>query len=492
MKIKPINKFNIMTKRTIIGIAALLLVFIAAVPADAKKKNKAAPETPKYVFYFIGDGMGFNEAYGAQIYNNQTGFGPEKINFLQFPVVVPITTFSANSLVTDSAAAGTALATGSKTNNSHLGVDANNQPVTSVAQWAKDAGFGAGVATSVGINHATPGAFYAHVESRNSYETIAQQLVESPIDFAAGSVFLNEVKTTGHDSEYLEEMVRKGGIAILRGDQLKTISNQTGRVVCLASDSHHGDDLVCPLDRQPGDTELSDFVTAGIDYLYGKYAQKGFFFMVEGGAIDHSGHNDDAAGDFWEVNDMAAAIDIVLAFYEQHPQETLIVVTADHETGGLILGNSSSKVDSKLLAKQKNSENVIADQFRALFTDKTNKDAARIVSWEEVQNFFKETLGLWDVIAVDEATEASLKASYEKMFVKGENEEIVSLYSVNTKIVSDAIDYADRKAGFTFSFGSHSGSPVGLYVKGAGADQFAKCRDNTDVPKTIAKVAKYK
>lgn len=481
-----------MKKRTIIGIAALLLVLIAVVPADARKKKKAEPEAPKYVFYFIGDGMGLNHVYGTEIYNRDTGYGPEKINFLQFPVVVPITTYSANSRVTDSAAAGTALATGHKTNNGSLGMDADKQSVTSVAMWAKEAGFGSGVATSVGINHATPAAFYSHVESRNSYETIAMQLADSPLDFAAGSRFLNEVKKTGHDSEYLEEIVRKGGVAILRGDQLKTISNQTGRVVCLASDSHHGDDLVSALDRQPGDTELSDFVNAGIDYLYGKYAEKGFFFMVEGGAIDHSGHNDDAAGDFWEVNDMASVIDIVLAFYEQHPQETLIVVTADHETGGLILGNNSSRVDGKLLAKQKNTENIIADKFRALFSDPANRDSAKAVSWEDVQNFFKETLGLWDVIKVDANTEASLKASYEKMFVRGENEEVVSLYSVNTKIVSDAIDYADRMAGFTFSFGSHSGSPVGLFVKGVGADQFFNCRDNTDVPKTIAKVAGYK
>lgn len=476
----------------ILTIAVFLLALLFAYPTDAKKKKDTAPDTPKYVFYFIGDGMGLNHVYGTEIYNQQTGFGPEKLNFTQFPVVVPVTTFSANSRVTDSAAAGTALATGHKTNNSHLGVDADNQNVTSVAIWAKEAGFGAGVATSVGINHATPAAFYSHVENRNYYETIAEQLVSSPLDFAAGSKFLNEVKKTGHDSEYLEEMVRKGGIAILRGDQLKNIANQSGRVVCLAADSHHGDDLVYAMDRQPGDTELSDFVKAGIDYLYGKYAKKGFFFMVEGGAIDHSGHNDDAAGDFWEVNDMASAIDIVLAFYEQHPKETLIVVTADHETGGLMLGNSSSSVNAKLLAKQKNSENIIADKFRALYTDPDNKAAAKVISWEEVQNFFKENLGLWDVIKVDAKTEASLKESYDKMFVKGENEEIVSLYSVNTKIVSDAIDYADKMAGFSFAFGSHSGSPVGLFVKGAGAEQFQQCRDNTDIPKTIAKVAKYK
>ena len=92
------------------------------------------------------------------------------------------------------------------------------------------------------------------------------------------------------------------------------------------------------LDRKEGDTALKDFVTTGIDYLYGRYAEEGFFFMIEGGKIDYAGHNDDAASCFQEINDFAAALDVVLAFCDQHPGETLIVVTADHETGGLALG----------------------------------------------------------------------------------------------------------------------------------------------------------
>ena len=122
---------------------------------------------PKYVFYMIGDGMGINQVYGTQIYNVANSAGPAVINFTQFPVKGFVTTHSASSLVTDSAAAGTALSTGTKTYNDAMGVDMDKNPLSNIAEWAKAAGFGTGVATSVGVNHATPAAFYAHAASRS-------------------------------------------------------------------------------------------------------------------------------------------------------------------------------------------------------------------------------------------------------------------------------------------------------------------------------------
>ena len=145
-----------------------ILSVIVTLPADARKKQQAqeAP-TPKYVFFMIGDGMGINEVYGAQNYNQITGDGPSVINFTQFPVRTFVTTFSASSLVTDSAASGTALSTGVKTYNNGLGVDPDHNPVNSICVWAHEKGFGTGVATTVGVNHATPAAFYGHVDNRN-------------------------------------------------------------------------------------------------------------------------------------------------------------------------------------------------------------------------------------------------------------------------------------------------------------------------------------
>ena len=187
--------------------AVCVLSALVIIPAEARKKTaNPEPKAPKYVFYMIGDGMGFNEVYGAQNYNQTTGDGPQYINFTQFPVRTLITTFSASSLVTDSAAAGTALATGVKTYNGAIGLDNDHNPVNSVCYWAHQKGLGTGIATNVGVNHATPASFFGHVDNRNEYDKLATQLIEADfIDFAAGGGFLNEARRTGRDSQDFED-----------------------------------------------------------------------------------------------------------------------------------------------------------------------------------------------------------------------------------------------------------------------------------------------
>jgi len=445
--------------------------------------SSALAGTPKYVFYLIGDGMGINEVIGTQIYNKACNAGPEVVNFTQFPVRGFVTTHSASSLVTDSAAAGTALATGVKTYNDAMGVDMEKSVVSDMSEWIHPKGFGVGVSSCVGVNHATPAAFYAHAESRAEYEKIAMQLIETDnVDFAAGGGFINEARKTGHDSKYLEDKAAEAGITILHGkEQFKNLADIKGRVICFSQDPKVNE-FPYAIDRTEAETGLPDVVVAGIDYLYGHFAEKGFFFMIEGGSIDHGGHDDDAVATFHEINDFAQAVDEVLKFYEKHPDETLIVVTSDHETGGLMLGAGEYKMNPELLAGQKFSESRINRMFRQLSNP----------TWDEVKAFFKENLGLWDLVEVSEAQEAVFKEMYDKAFGKnGAEENVRTLYSNNSKIVSEAVDYVDKQAGYHYGFGSHSGSPVGLYAKGAGAERFMECRDNTDIPKMIREVAGY-
>ena len=265
--------------------AVCVLSALVIIPAEARKKTaNPEPKAPKYVFYMIGDGMGFNEVYGAQNYNQTTGDGPQYINFTQFPVRTLITTFSASSLVTDSAAAGTALATGVKTYNGAIGLDNDHNPVNSVCYWAHQKGFGTGIATNVGVNHATPASFFGHADNRNEYDKLATQLIEADfIDFAAGGGFLNEARRTGRDSQYFEDKAKEAGIAVLHGkDQFRGLASHKGRVLCFNADASRTE-LKYAMDQKAGDTNLADFVRAGIDYLYGHFADKGFIFMVEGG-----------------------------------------------------------------------------------------------------------------------------------------------------------------------------------------------------------------
>jgi alkaline phosphatase len=446
---------------------------------------------PKYVFYFIGDGMGVNQVFGAAEYNEATGYGPAVINFSQFPVRGFVTTVSTSSLVTDSAAAGTALATGVKTYNSAIGLNRDEQPVSNLSEWAKAAGFGTGVATTVGINHATPASFIAHTRVRGNYEDIAIQYMTAPVDFAAGGGFITE-KNSGHSPAYFEDMARNAGIAVLHGpQQFKDIASRSGRVLCLSGKAQNS--LPYAIDRREDDTTLSDFVSAGISYLWAHYADKGFFFMVEGGKIDNGGHANDAAACFQELNDFASAIDLALDFYEQHPEETLILVTADHETGGLMLGSGQYEMHPERLAGQHMSMDALTALFRKTFLPENEADYVT-PSWEQVKAFFREHLGLWDSVEVDEKADEALQEVYHSIFgLEGNrNSSVENLYSSNSKMVTAAVGYLNKAAGFGWSFGSHSGSPVGLYVTGCGAEAFVTVKDNAQIAPTIARLAGYK
>ena len=447
----------------------------------------APKQQVKYVFYFIGDGMGVNEVIGTELYNQANGLEP--VNFVQFPVRNFITTVSANSLVTDSSAAGTALATGVKIDNSSVGVDPDGNPVSNLTEWAHAAGFGTGVATSVGVNHATPASFVAHSDKRSSYEEIAIQMIDSPVDFMAGSTFLVQ-RNTGHDAAYYEHKADSAGIAVYKGPgAIQGVDVSRDRVVCLSGKEE--DSVPYAIDRKDDDTQLADFVDAGIHYLEARYGKKGFFFMVEGGKIDYAGHANDAATCFQEVNDMAVSVDLALTFLARYPKETLIVVTADHETGGLMLGSGRYEMHPDRLARQHASVDAVTELFREAFFPEDKPFKAP--SWDAVKAFFTENLGLWGDVEVSERAESDLKAIYDRTFGKGGDRNLSesNLYSENYRLVADVIRYLDRAAGYQWSFGSHSGSPVGLYVTGACAEEFSTVRDNTEIAPLIAKLAGY-
>ena len=441
----------------------------------------------KYVFYFIGDGMGVNEVIGTNLYNQANSQG--NVNFTGFPVVNFITTVSANSLVTDSSAAGTALATGTKINNGVVGVDPDGNWTGNLTEWAHAAGFGTGVATSVGVNHATPASFVAHSASRNGYEEISLQMIDSPVDFMAGATFLTN-RGSGHDAAYFEHKADSAGIAIFKGPAaIRGIDVTKPRVLCLSAKAE--DSIPYAIDRKEDDTRLADFTDAGIRYLEARYGKKGFFFMIEGGKVDYAGHGNDAATCFQEVNDMAESVDLALAFLARHPKQTLIVITADHETGGLMLGSGRYEMHPDRLLRQHASVDALTDQFRAKFFPEGQP--FKTPTWEAVKAFFAEETGMWGDVQVSERVEKDLKAIYDQTFGKGGDRNLTeeNLYSSNFRIVADVVRALDRAAGYQWSFGSHSGSPVGLYVTGACAEEFNTVRDNAEIAPLIAKLAGY-
>ncbi|GAB1374662.1 MAG: alkaline phosphatase [Bacteroidales bacterium] len=348
-------------KKTLLTLFATLLI-IFSVSVDAQAQHRGGAKTPKYVFLFIGDGMSqahisLTEAYLA----SQKGIiGNESFSFTGFPVTGLVTTFSANSYITCSSAAGTAIATGTKTNNGMLGVDPQGNRLNSFAYKLKEKGFKVGIMSSVSIDHATPGAFFAGSNSRSSYYDIASQLPASGFDFFGGGGFVNP---DGEDKMQtnIYTLIEKGGYKVAKGiEEMKNIKSKD-KVVLVQKDGK-GSDLPYAIDREEGDLSLKQIVSAAIKHLYN---DKGFFIMAEGGKIDWAAHSNDGKTAILEVLDLGEAVDVAYQFYLEHPDETLILVTADHDTGGITVGSQKGYV-------LKLSE--IEEQKRSMAVDKANEE----------------------------------------------------------------------------------------------------------------------
>lgn len=448
----------------------------------------------KYVFYFIGDGMGVNQVQGTELYRGELEgkIGITPIWFTQFPYATTATTFSATNGVTDSAAAGTALATGNKTQNGTIGMKQDLQTeVSSVAVWAKNKGCRVGVTTSVSVDHATPAAFYAHDPSRGSYYKIGTDLYKAGFDFYAGSDFIDPNNKDNKDgnSENLYTMAEKNGYTIARGykDYLKKCKKADKMILFQSEKASEKDRTAIPyaIDRTKDDLTLADITRSAINFL-SKDLSKGFFLMVEGGKIDWACHSNDAATAFHEVADMDEAVKVAYEFYSQHPDETLIVVTADHETGGFVLGTGAYKLNLQVLKNQKVSESGFTRILNELRKRYNNN-----VSWEKVQQALKENFGFWDKVKLNEKQEERLLAKYNDTFKGKEAKLEKSEYAQDEPLAAEAKRIIDEIALVGWTSGGHSAGYVPVFAIGAGADLFQGRIDNTEIPIRIAKAAGY-
>ena len=453
---------------------------------------KTFAQEAKYVFYFIGDGMGVNQVLGTELYRGELEgkIGIVPLSFTQFPYSTVATTFSATNKVTDSAAAGTALATGNKTKNGAIGVLKDlKTPVNSVAAWAKESGMSVGIATSVSVDHATPAAFYAHEAGRGSYYEIGKDLYTAGFDFYAGSDFLDPTDNGKAEAENLYSLAQKSGYVIARGykDYLKKSKKADKMILFQTEKASETDRTAIPyaIDRKKGDLTLQEITRSAINFLT-KKNDKGFFLMVEGGKIDWACHSNDAATVFHEVMDFDNAIRVAYEFYSQHPDETLIVITADHETGGFVLGTGAYDLNLQALKSQKVSESGftrIVNQLRA----KTDNQ----VSWEQIQQALKDNFGFWDTVSLSEKQENRLKEVYEKSLKDQQMKMEKSEYAQDEPIAAEAKRILDEIAMTGWTSGGHSGGYVPVFAIGAGADLFQGRIDNTEIPKKIAEAAGY-
>lgn len=413
---------------------------------------------PKYIFYFIGDGMGPSHVLGTELYLGElqgTIGRPHKLCFTQFPESAFVTTYSATNGVTDSAASGTALSTGCKTYNAAIGVGKDSLNVYSVAADLSEKGMAIGVATTVPINHATPAAFYAHNISRHNYDSIAPWMLRAGYDFYAGG----DIKGSNETRSMVYGNTEKMGYTISRG--YNDFCNKAGSAQkMMLFQENVATELPYAINRTKNDLTLAQITAAGIEFLE-KKSKKGFFMMIEGGKIDYAAHNDDGATVFQEVQDFNAAVAVAYEFYKEHEDETLIIVTADHETGGLVLGyRGDYTLNLKALASQK----VSAERMIEIL------QAEKETTWERLEQLVKENIGVG--IRNKRATEEKVTVDYD----------------LAKKITFEAIYDLNRSAALSWASGNHSGTFVPLFAIGKGADRFNGVIDNTDIPRIIRKI----
>lgn len=208
--------------------------------------------------------------------------------------------------------------------------------------------------------------------------------------------------------------------------------------------------------------------------------------MVEGGKIDWACHSNDVATVFNEVVDMDEAIKVAYEFYKKHPKETLIVVTADHETGGLALGTGRYALNLKVIQYQKNSVDVLSARISELRKSKGNK-----VSWEEMKSFLSDNMGFWKEIPISWEQEKKLHDEYERSFVKDKVVFEKSLYSKSEPMAARAKEVLNEIAMVGWASGSHSAGYVPVFAIGAGSQLFSGKMDNIEIPQRIAKAGKY-
>ena len=312
-----------------------LLLMLPLVAFGVSGCAEKEPEV-KNIIIMIGDGMGLAQASLTQIENK---YAPTAFDRAQNVALQK--TYSANNRVTDSAASGTALATGYKTNNSTLGQTPDGTPVESIIAKAEKVGYASGVVVTCYVNHATPAAFYAHRESRNDNEGIITDFMASDLDvvFGGGTRFFNE-HFTKQNKNYVDELKAKGYTYLAEQSEMASVSE--GNVVGLFAETN------IPLMRNGRGDYLPKATAKALEILTNnveKQGKEGFVLMIEGSQIDGEGHGNNIEGVLAETRDFAAAMNVAMDYADAHPG-TLVVVTGDHETGGLSI--PSNKTDFTL------------------------------------------------------------------------------------------------------------------------------------------------
>jgi alkaline phosphatase len=457
----------------------LLLTILSAWPAAASpaKTSEQSPKA-KYIFLMIGDGMGQAQCRAAEMFKRHraSSTGDARLIFNQFPVKGTATTHSSNAKITDSAAAVTALACGEKTCNGVLAMRPDKQTrLKSIAFDAREAGLKVGIVTSVALDHATPAGFYACSPSRNLYYDIAAQVAQSDFNYFAGRPFAGVKSQFAQNRPSPRKLAREAGYTLYKdAEGLKKIRSGADKVIWEAW-------IPQEIDRQPCSLTLADLTRKGIEVLDG---DQGFFMMVEGGMIDWTGHANDLAANIRETLAFDDAVAEAYEFYRRHPAETLILVTADHETGGMKTAFGEGFSPSALV-KAVEAQKVSGAELAKM--SKTWTEAT--TSLQEVLRQVRDLFGLQHLTA-DELAQLE-RAAGDTLKYKRVDErppELKEMYGGRNMLAMVCQTIVARRCAVEWTSFGHSSAAVGTMAIGPGTELFQGKIDNTDVAKKLRRI----
>ena len=349
-----------------------------------------------------------------------------------------------------------------------LGLDPEGKKLVSAAEEARDRGRKVGIVTTVTINHATPAGFYAHRDSRKKYYEIGLDLVESNFDFFGGGGMAEYAK----QSPDLFTLAEKKGYRIVFGKEGLASAKKGEKTIAVAGAKGAG--IPYEMDLSQTMPSLAEITEKAIEVLDN---DRGFFLMVEGGTIDYAGHGNDTAANIFEVFGLDKAVQKAYDFYRKHPEETLIIVTGDHETGGLTLGVAGKKLNPLLLSSQKCS----VDAFKANLA--ARQKAGEVKSFEDAIPLITETFGLLFQPGKDPRDPMLLS--------KQEQQELVQAFA-KKKLHIALRGIMSKKAGIGWTTTGHTAVPVLTTSVGACSEKFAGYIENTDISKKIKELLQEK
>lgn len=496
----------------------------------------AAEQTAKYVFVFIGDGMGIAQRNAAELFlaNQQGASRPEETKLVMntFPAQGMNTTYDLSSVIPDSASTATAISTGYKTKSGVIGMDADgNVSYQNISELAKKQGWKVGILSSVSLDHATPAAFYAHVPSRRQMYDICMQMVNSGFDYFAGGQMKSPKDSKDESKPDAIETAKANGYTVAMGRaEFDALKPGVGKVLAMNTVVDKDAAMYYSLD-QAGNQDMvtiAEYVAKGIELLDNP---QGFFMMIEGGKIDWACHANDAAASIHDTLAFDAAVAEAVKFYEAHPEETLIIVTGDHETGGMTIGFAGTQYSSFVDKLQQQKMSYI--EFSNKLAEYKQAHTAADAKFEDILPLIQEAFGLY-VFSADE--KAALEKAVADAKAKDASDEVkqaakeaektlkysLALTDLEVEVLQNAFaqsmldqkerakdDYTyllyggyepltvklttilNNKSGIAWTSYSHTGVPVQTSALGVGSELFNGYYDQTDIYKKMVKIAGF-